>query len=129
MDRKDDLREHDGTENTEAVFHRNHRLDIVAIFVCLAVAFFMWLCVMNSKDTDYLPLEVTGAKEGYTYTLSVDSLEVEGVLSDLKRAKKVLVILPGDASGVYTLTPEDLILPEGVCAVDMPHITLTVRAN
>ena len=129
MDRKDDLREHDGGENTEAVFQRNHRLDIVAIFVCLAVAFFMWLCVMNTKDTDYLPLEVTGAKEGYTYTLSVDSLEVEGVLADLKRAQKVLVILPGDVGGVYTLTPEDLILPEGVAVANMPHITLTIRAN
>ena len=129
MNRKH-INEDISVENGEyAVRHRRKR-DVVAAVICLLLALVVWLLVMNVDDTAQITLEVADASETYTYTLSDESLEVTGAVVALKQAKQegITVKLPEGATlpGCYTITPNELILPEGVALTALPELTLTV---
>lgn len=133
MNEKDRLNKEEGAVRTdEAMARGSHRhWDVLAALVCILLAFMVWLCVMNVRDTQYLSLETTAPQRGYTYELSAGSLEVEGTVVALKRAEHITVILPENVEdGVtVTLTEQDLILPEGVSLVSTLRLTVTVSAQ
>ena len=127
MNRKHDNMD-DGMEANERVPHRKQVSTIVAAVVCLLLALLIWLLVMNTNDTAYVPLEITGGTEAYTYVLSDTELEVGGAVQFLKGSKAIKVIVPEAATenGTYALQLADLVLPEGVALVEELHLTLTV---
>ena len=117
-----------GMEANEYMPHRKHVSTIIAAVVCLLLAFLIWLLVMNTNDTAYVALEITGGTEAYTYVLSDTELEVGGAVQFLKGSKTIKVIVPESATenGTYALQLADLVLPEGVALVEELHLTLTV---
>ena len=123
------LPEGEGQQLAPVVAHRSWRMTLLAAVICLLLAFVVWFCVMNAQDTDYVCLDVQAPREGYTYTLSAEGVEVTGPVYALKCLREIGVIIPGHVLGVYTLTVEDLILPEGVTVSEDLHLTLTVSAS
>jgi len=119
--------EAEANKSGEYAVHRHWLMDIVALAICLALALLIWIVVMNTENTEEVSLRVLAPQEGYTYTLSIDRLEVEGKAVDLKSAESIGVCIPGHTAGTYTLTEEDLVLPEGVQLTDSVEFTLTVR--
>ena len=117
-----------GMEVNEYMPHRRSVSAIVAAVACLLLALLIWLFVMNTNDTAYVSLEITGGTEAYTYVLSDTELEVGGAVHFLKGAKTIGVIVPDTAteSGTYALQLADLVLPEGVALAEELHLTLTV---
>lgn len=112
----------------EYVVRRSRRADIIAIVVCILLALIVWVVVMNTKDTDYVELEILAPGE-YEYVLSENLLEVEGSVSALRRAEPIGVkVARFDEIGEYSLTLDDLMLPEGVTLVDDDiHVTITLE--
>ena len=129
MKNKDILLENGEASLSTVVPHRGLRSTVIAVLICALLATAVWLCVMNLEDTDYIPLEVEAPRAGYTYELSVDGVEVTGAVYALKDLDRVGVIVPGHVPGVYTLTKEDLVLPEGVELSGEPHLTLKVALD
>ena len=129
MNRKHTLPIQEEETNTSGAYavHRSWLVDIGALAVCLLLALLIWIVVMNTEDTEELALRVLAPQEGYTYTLSVEQLEVEGKTVDLKAAKSIGVCIPGHASGTYVLAEEDLVLPEGVHLTAPLTVTITVH--
>ena len=127
--KKIDIENQNEQQKGEYVVHRSRLSDVIAIVVCLALALVIWVAVMNAPDTDYIATEVLDTSGEYTYTLSEAHLEVEGTVADLRRAKSIGICVPQDiVPGVpYTLTEEDLVIPEGVRLVGTLELTLTVR--
>ena len=115
------------SKSGEYAVHRSRVFDVIALLICLLLALLIWIGVMNAKDCEQVSLRVLAPHDDYTYTLSIDTLEVEGKSVDLKSAESIGVRVPGHAAGVYTLTEEDLELPEGVRLTAPVEITLTVR--
>ena len=109
--------------------HRGVRQTLLAVLICLLLATVVWFCVMNAQDTDYIPVSVQAPHEGYTYTLSAEGIEVTGSVAALRGLSDIGVIIPGHVPGVYTLTAEDLVLPEGVRVSGELHLTLTVTKS
>lgn len=109
---------------------RSRRSTIIAAAVCLLLALVVWVVIMGTGDSDYVAVCVLEPEEEFTYTLSVDLLEVEGTVGALRHADHIGVRLPQNAvSGVYHLTVDDLVLPDGVHLTAEPDITLTIRAK
>ena len=128
MNRKHTLpveREETNVDGAYAV-HRSWVVNIVALAVCLVLAFLIWIVVMNTENTEEIELRVLAPQEGYTYTLSAERLKVRGKTVDLKAAKSIGVCIPGHASGTYVLAEEDLVLPEGVHLTAPLTVTITV---
>lgn len=124
LHRGDALREGD-----EVAARGEHRhWDVLALIVCILLAFLVWLCVMNVRDTAYVSLEIKDPAAEYTYELSVSSLEVEGKTAALKRADALMVSVPS-VPGEYTLVAGDIHLPEGVNLTGAPQVKVTVRAK
>lgn len=129
MREKDNLRKEE-MHSDEVVVKTPHRhWDLLVAPICILLAFLVWLCVMNVRDTEYIETEILLPVEGFTYELSADSLEVEGDVTALKRAERIGVIVPSNAPGVYVITEENLVLPEGVSLTSTLRLTLTVRAE
>ncbi len=124
--KKDEVEQQEG-EAVTSDRHRSH-WDLLALLICLALAFTVWLCVMNVTDTDYLPLELVETVEGIDYELSAEGLLVEGTVSALKGIDKIEVKVPEYATtpGTYYLTEADLDLPEGIYPEGELRLTLTV---
>lgn len=117
-------------KNGEYAVRRSRRSTIIAAVVCLLLALVVWVVIMGSGDSDYVVVRVEQPVDGFTYTLSVDFLEVEGTVASLRHADHIGVRVPQNAvSGVYQLTVDDLVLPDGVHLTAEPEITLTVRAK
>ena len=117
-------------QNGQYAVHRSRRSTIIAASVCLLLALIVWVVIMGSGDSDYVSVRVLDPAEEFTYTLSVDLLEVEGTVGALRHADYIGVRVPQNAvSGVYHLTVDDLVLPDGVHLTAEPEITLTVRAK
>ena len=117
-------------QNGQYAVHRSRRSTIIAAAVCLLLALIVWVVIMGSGDSDYVAVRVLDPAEEFTYTLSVDLLEVEGTVGALRHADYIGVRVPQNAvSGVYHLTVDDLVLPDGVHLTAEPEITLTVRAK
>ena len=108
--------------------HRGLRQMLVAALVCLLLATLVWFCVMNAEDTDFIPVSVEAPRDGYTYTLSVDGIEIKGKMMDVKRVDAIEIAVPEGfrVAGTHTLTLEHLVLPEGVAPAAAVEITLTV---
>ncbi len=117
-------------QNGQYAVHRSRRSTVIAAAVCLLLALIVWVVIMGSGDSDYVSVRVLDPAEEFTYTLSVDLLEVEGTVGALRHADYIGVRVPQNAvSGVYHLTVDDLVLPDGVHLTAEPEITLTVRAK
>lgn len=116
-------------DNGEYAVRRSYRSNIVAIIVCLVLAFAVWIVVMNAEDTNYIPLSISGVPEGYICVLSDSVIEVKGTVLSLKLADKAEIIFPEDAksAGTYSIALEDLVLPAGVSLASGLDITITVE--
>ena len=113
----------------EQLEQRPHRhWDILAVLLCLLLAFGVWLCVMNMQDTDYIPLELSGTKAGMHYALSEDGVTVEGAVCDLKDLSRIEVVVPEEATapGTYRLDIADLKMPDGIYLTGELRLVLTV---
>ena len=109
--------------------HRGLRQMLVAALVCLLLATLVWFCVMNAEDTDFIPVSVEAPRDGYTYTLSAEGIEVTGSVAALRDLSNIGVVIPAHVPAEYHLTAEDLVLPEGVRVSGELHLTLTVSVN
>jgi hypothetical protein len=116
-------------ELSSSLPHRSLRSTVIAVLLCALLAVAVWLCVMNLSDTDYVALEVEAPRDGYTYELSAHGVEVTGAVYALKDLDRIGVIVPGHVPGIYTLTQEDLVLPEGVHLSGELYLTLTVAVD
>ena len=120
----------------EAVSHRRIYSAILAALVCIALALAVWIGVMNTQDTDYIPVRVL-SPEGYECTLSVDGVEVEGKVSDLRDLDEIVVALTKDDAayvlvgfgGEASVNEAFLRLPDGVYITREFSATLTVKAK
>ena len=120
----------EGRMSEEYVVHRSRLSDIIAIFVCIALALVVWTVVMNTEDTDQIFVKVVDPAVGYTYELSLEHVEVQGTVAALRTAKFVGVRLPqGVQPGEYEIDENDLVLPRGVRLVAPVTLILTVRAK
>ena len=116
------------TDNGEYAVRRSRLSRVVAAVICLLLAVVGWLAVMNVKDTKRLPLVLLDAEGEYSYALSDAELEVSGSVLFLKKAEKIDVTVPKEATvpGIYVITLDMLVLPEGVSLSELTGITLTV---
>ena len=116
------------TETGEYALPRNRRANVIAAIVCLLLALAVWVLVMNAEDSNYVPVTLRDAPEGYECVLSDSVIEVQGSVHYLKMADAVEVIFPEDITGpgTYQLELEDLVLPEGVSLKGGMNLTLTV---
>lgn len=130
MNDKEILMENGAEQESEARVAR-HSVSgaIFAALLCILLAGLVWICVMNTQDTDFIPVRVQGA-EGYEYTLSADGVEVEGKVADLRHLDEILLTLPaGLAPGTYYVPVEMLALPDGVTPSGSWTATVTVKAK
>ena len=105
---------------------------VIAAAVCLLLALAVWIVVMSRPDSDYLSVCVLDQQEGYTYTISVDMIKVEGKVADLRRAESIGIRLPEQAgAGEYKLSADqlELELPNGVQLAADIDLTVTVKAK
>ncbi len=117
-------------KNGEYAVRHSRSATVIAAVVCVLLAVVVWGIIMGSTDSDYVALRVVNTGEEFTYTVSVDFVEVEGSVGALRHTDYVGVRAPENAvAGVYQLTVDDLILPEGVHLTDEPDIVLTVRSK
>jgi hypothetical protein len=120
--------EQEQTARHEDAVRHHYLTNIVAALVCLALALSVWLIVMNTKDSDYVTLKMTGGNEAYEYTLSANAVEVEGSIADLKAVKSITVRIPaGLEPGEHIITEASLELPYGVHLTKTLDLRLTVR--
>ena len=70
------------------VSHRKVLVSLLAAVICLLLAALVWVCVMNTQDTDYIPIRVVVPAE-YECVLSVDGVEVEGAVATLRTLKEL----------------------------------------
>ena len=119
-----DLKEKQGEGHVVRSGH--HRWDFLVALVCVVIAFLVWLCVMNVRDTEHVSLEIKDPIDGYVYELSSNTIEVEGNLVALKRVDAIEVVLPLNEVGTHTITEEHLVVPDGVSVTGNTRITVTV---
>ena len=131
MKRKDKVQDNvqEAVEVGHPTGHSTLRANLLAALICILAALLIWVCVMNTADTDYIPLRVKAPQAGYTYEISVDSVKVEGTVSALKGLSEIGVLLPSTEPGVYPLEASHLLLPEGVHLSGDLNATVTVKAD
>ena len=123
-------------EQSTPTSHRNIYSAIIAALVCILLALVVWIGVMNTQDTDYIPVRVV-APEGYTCTLSVDGVEVEGKVSQLRDLDEIVINLStedalyvmGAFGGSASVSEALLQLPDGVHVTREFSAVLTVKAK
>ncbi len=129
MNDKEILMENGAEQQNARVSRHSVSGAILAALLCILLAGLVWVCVMNTTDTDFIPVRAQGA-EGYECTLSVDGVEVEGKVSALRNLDEVVVTIPdGLAPGTYYVPVEMLALPEGVTPSGVWSATVTVKAK
>ena len=125
-----------GGEQDE-VSHSSHRRvwsGLVVAVICILLACIVWVCVMNTTDTDYIPIRVV-SPAGYECALSVEGIEVEGTVAALRDLDEVvLTISAEDAAYVLSYYGGEALISEGflqlpvdVCASGEWSAVLTVR--
>ena len=116
----------------ESVVHGSHHSvygTFFALLVCFALALVVWIGVMNTQDTDYIPVSVA-TPNGYECVLSVDGVEVQGRVSDLRGLDRIVITIPtGLAAGTYYVPAEMLELPDGVTLTQEWNATLTITVK
>ena len=111
----------------EYVVRRSRRSTIIALCVCVLLALVVWVAVMNAQDTDQIAIELLATSNEYSYTLSDAHIEVEGTVAVLRHVKVIEISVSDyDEPGVYTLTEDQLELPEGVSLTKPLTLTITV---
>jgi hypothetical protein len=117
-------------KNGEYAVSHNRVATVIAALVCVLLAVVVWVVIMGKGDSDYVPVQLLNTTEEYTYTVSADFLEVTGTVGALRHADSIGIRVPDNAvAGVYSLSIDDLILPEGVCPAGEIDLVLTVRAK
>ena len=112
---------------------------VVAAVLCVLLALAVWVCVMNTQDTDYIPVRVEGPA-GYECTLSVDGVEVEGKVATLRNMDEIVVKLTAadiedfryfdwDGDGKNEVNELFLGLPDGVQLTREFSAELTVKVK
>lgn len=109
---------------------------ILAAVLCPLLALVVWVGVMNTQDTDYIPVRVVGP-EGYTCELSVDGVEVEGKVYALRDLDEIVItVSASDAQyvtvalgGAASVNEAFLRLPDGVSTIRDWTAVLNVRAQ
>ena len=78
MSDKKILREN-GTEQKSSApnVHKRVFSTLLALGVCLVLALFVWIVVMNSEGSDYVTVRLP-EKDGVIYELSASEVKVEG---------------------------------------------------
>ena len=135
MNRNDEIEIKEKTPEEQAdsgeyVVLRNYHHSMIALAVCFVLAVMLWMVSMNAEDTRRyrLHLDATGA-DNYTYTLSLDEVEVKGRISALKDMSVVHVNIPMLAlvtEGTYVVPAEYVELPDGVRLTEDVELTITV---
>ena len=120
-----------GTEQKSSTSNVHKRVfsTLLALGVCLVLALFVWIVVMNSEGSDYVTVRLP-EKDGVIYELSASEVKVEAAMVQLKQLEYIELSLPEAAAnatkGTFSLTEADLILPEGVRLAGQWNATLTV---
>ena len=120
----------------ERAAHRKVYSAILAAILCIALALAVWVGVMNTQDTDFIPVRVV-APMGYECTLSVDGVEVEGRVCDLRYLDELVINLSQEDvlevlarfGGEASVSGAFLRLPEGVYLTRAFSAILTVKAK
>lgn len=137
MNDKKFLAEKDAEQEGGArVSHRNVYGALLAIVVCILLALVVWVGVMNTQDTDYIPVRIV-VPEGYECTLSVDGVEVQGKVCDLRNLDELVITLSREEvlyvmttfGGSATVNEALLRLPSGVYVTREFSAVLTVKAK
>ena len=133
MNDKEILKEKDAEHlQTERASHRKVYGAIIAAAICILLALVVWIGVMNSQDTDFIPVRVEGP-DGYRCHLSVEGIEVQGKVSDLRGLdeivieldeQKALLILGGEVEAEKYLK-----LPDGVSLTGNLSAVITVSKS
>ncbi len=121
----------------DAVSHSSHRRlwsGLLVAVICFLLAGIVWVCVMNTTDTDYIPIRVV-SPAGYECTLSVEGVEIEGTVATLRDLNEIVVTVSAqDAAyllsyyGGEALVSETFLqLPADVCASGEWSAVLTAR--
>ncbi len=119
-----------GAQQPAVVSHHKIYTNVLAALVCLLIAVLVWVSVMNSQDTDYVPLRIENPQSNVTYEFSADNLQVQGKVAALRHLSVIGITVPeGLPNGTYLLTESDLELPDGVHPVGELRLTLTVVSN
>jgi hypothetical protein len=135
MNDKEILMEKDAEQQSDARVARHSVLGaMLAVLLCILLAGIVWVCVMNTQDTDFIPVRLE-APEGYECTLSVDGVEVEGKVSDLRHLNEIVVKLSANDAlyvvanfgGSASVNEAFLGLPEGVSVSRSFQAVLTVK--
>ena len=117
-------------KNGEYAVSHNRVTTVIAALVCVLLAVVVWVVIMGTGDSDYVPIRLLNTTEEYTYTVSADFLEITGTVGALRHADSIGIRVPDNAvAGVYSLSIDDLILPEGVYPAGEINLVLTVRAK
>lgn len=77
-------------EELAHVSHRKPYGAVIAAVVCLLLALVVWVGVMNTQDTDYIPVRVV-APQGYTCELSAQGVELSGSVGMLRGLKEIVI--------------------------------------
>ena len=98
---------------------------VVAAVLCVMLAILMWICVMHTQDTDYIPIRVI-TPAGLDYELSVQGVTVEGSVAALRHLDEICITVTGSEPTSYCVSAEMLELPEGVTLAENWSATLTL---
>ena len=137
MNDKKFLIENDAEQlQTQRLSHRKVYGAILAAVVCVLLALVVWVGVMNTQDTDYIPVRIV-SPEGYECTLSVDGVEVEGRVSDLRNLDEIVITITREDAlyvvagfgGEASVNEAFLRLPDGVYLTRGFSAVLTVTAK
>ena len=108
---------------------------IIAAAVCVVLALVVWVGVMNTQDTDYIPVRLVGP-EGYRCHVSVDGVEVKGRVSDLRNLDEIVIELDEQEAlrilflGGGKADAEDYLkLPDGVTIAGDLNAVITVSKS
>lgn len=118
------------------VSHRKVWRSVIAAVLCLALAGLVWVCVMNTTDTDYVSIRVVCPAD-YTCTLSADGVTVQGKVATLKTMDEIVVELAAENiqeilyyyEGTVLVNANILPLPAGVSVSGNWDAVLTVTAK
>ena len=136
MNDKEILMEKDAEqEQSERAPRRRVYGSILVIILCLVMALVVWVGVMNTQDTDYIPVRLVGP-EGYRCHVSVDGVEVKGRVSDLRNLDEIVIELD-EQEALRILFPcggkadaEDYLkLPDGVTIAGDLNAVITVSKS
>ncbi|MBE6630803.1 MAG: hypothetical protein E7624_08165 [Ruminococcaceae bacterium] len=120
-----------GTEQKSSApnVHKRVFSTLLALGVCLVLALFVWIVVMNAEDTSCVTVRIVGPND-MEYELSDTDVEIEGTVAKLKELGVIEIVVPaGTAAGVYRVTDVDLGLPDGVRVVEEWEALLTIKAK